>query len=227
MMQLYGMILDVDGTLIASNAAHARAWVDALAEYGYAVAYEQVYRRIGMGGDKLLPSLIGVEEDTATGEAIGQRRRQIFMERYFPAVRPTPGARALLERLRAAGLRLVVATSAQADELEALVERAGVRDLVPEATTSSDAPSSKPSPDIVVAALEKLGCAPEAAVMLGDTPYDIEAAGRAGIATIALRSGGWDDAGLAGAVAIYDDPADLLAHLDESPLAGRSRSAGG
>jgi HAD superfamily hydrolase (TIGR01509 family) len=213
MQSCCGIILDLDGTLIASNQAHAQAWTDALAEHGHLVGYEQVFKRMGMGGDQLLPDLIGRAKDTPEGTAISDRRKTILFERYLDSIQPTPGARALIEQFQAMGLRLVIATSSQADEFEALLERSGVGDLIAQETTSSDAEHSKPSPDIVQAALDKLGCAPTEVVMLGDTPYDIVAAGKLGVATIALRSGGFDDDSLAGAIAIYDHPADLLAHL--------------
>lgn len=219
MAQLRGVILDLDGTLIASNDAHARAWVDALAEHGYHVPFDEVRPLIGMGGDNLLPTLIGLEKETPAGEAISERRKEIFKERYLETVEPTPGGRALLERMRAEGLRLVLATSAAEGELEHLLAIAGVDDLIEQQTSSSDAESSKPDPDIVQAALEKLGFGPDEVAMLGDAPYDIEAAGACGIATVALRTGGFSDADLAGARAIYDDPADLLARYDRSPLA--------
>jgi HAD superfamily hydrolase (TIGR01509 family) len=213
MQSCCGIILDLDGTLIASNQAHAQAWADALAEYGHKIDYAQVHKRMGMGGDQLLPNLIGLAKDTPEGEAISERRKAILFERYLPTIQPTPGARALVEQFRAMGLRLIIATSSATDEIEALLERSDVSDLIPQETTSSDVAHSKPSPDIVQAALEKLGCAPAEVVMLGDTPYDIMAAGKLGVGTIALRSGGFDDDSLAGAIAIYDHPADLLAHL--------------
>lgn len=219
MGQLCGVIIDMDGTLLASNDAHARAWVDALAERGYDVPFAQVRPLIGMGGDKLLPAVSGVEKETPLGEELSARRKEILQERYLRDIQPTPGARALLERLRADGARLVLATSASGDELGPLLAITGVEDLLEEQTTSSDAENSKPDPDIVAAALAKLGCEPGEVMMLGDTPYDIEAAGKCGIATIALRSGGFADEDLAGAVAIYDHPAALLAAYDSSPLA--------
>jgi HAD superfamily hydrolase (TIGR01509 family) len=218
MTQYRAVMLDLDGTLLDSNDAHARAWVDALAEHGHAIPYDQVHERMGMGGDQLLLSLTGLDKESPEGTAIAERRKAILMERYFPQIQPTPGVRALLERLRDMGLHLIIATSSQADEFAALVERAGVRDLILEETTASDAEHSKPSPDIVLSALSKLNDPPATVVMLGDTPYDIEAARKAGVDTIALRSGGFTDDQLAGAIAIYDDPADLLAHLDASPL---------
>ncbi|HYJ80259.1 MAG TPA: HAD family hydrolase, partial [Longimicrobiaceae bacterium] len=128
-------------------------------------------------------------------------------------------ARELLERMRADGLTLVVATSASKDDLGALLKAAGVEDLIDASSTSSDAEESKPDPDIVQAALDAAGCDPGEAVMLGDTPYDIEAASRAGVGCVALRCGGWwSDEDLAGATAVYDDPADLLARYEDSPF---------
>jgi HAD superfamily hydrolase (TIGR01509 family) len=213
------VILDVDGTLIDSNDAHAAAWVDACREAGHEIAFDTVRRLIGKGGDKVLPELTGIEEDTPQGRRISQRRGDIFRTRYLPGLRPFPRARDLLLRMKADGLALVVASSAGSEDLGLLLDQAGVRDLIEEQASSSDAGESKPDPDIVQAALRSAGAAPAEAVMLGDTPYDVESAGRAGVRCVALRCGGWDDAGLRGAVAIYDDPADLLRRYDESPFA--------
>jgi HAD superfamily hydrolase (TIGR01509 family) len=214
-----GVILDVDGTLVDSNDAHAQAWIEALAEAGHQVPFERVRRLIGMGGDNLLPELIGLEEDTPEGQRLSTRRGEIFKDRYLRTLRPFPGARALLERMRADGLDLVVASSAQADELEALLDVAEAKELLEDTTSSGDVERSKPEPDIVGVALRKLGHSAEAVMMLGDTPYDIEAAANVGVRTVAVRCGGWDDRDLDGVAAIYDDPADLLLHYDESPLA--------
>jgi HAD superfamily hydrolase (TIGR01509 family) len=219
MALIEGVILDVDGTLVDSNDAHARAWVDALSQQGIQVPFEQVRRLIGMGGDKLLPSVSGIEEDSAEGKAISKRRREIFTERYLPTLRPCPGAQALLQHLRSKGLRLVVASSAKKDELQALLRICGAEQLIEDKTSSDDAERSKPDPDIVQAALDNLGIPAPEVIMLGDTPYDVESAHRAGVPVIAFRCGGWGDADLEDALAVYDDPADLLAHYDTSPLA--------
>lgn len=219
MSPIRGVILDVDGTLVDSNDAHAHAWVEALAEAGVDVPFSTVRRLIGMGGDKLLPQVAGLHEDEPTGKAVSKRRSAIFQERYLPHVRAFPASRELLQRMRDEGLRLVVATSAKKQEMHQLLRLCGADDLIKSSTSSDDAERSKPDPDLIHAALEKLALPPAEVLMLGDTPYDIEAAGRARVRTIGLRCGGWDDAGLAGAVARYDDPADLLAHYDASPLA--------
>ncbi|HEU4559490.1 MAG TPA: HAD family hydrolase [Longimicrobium sp.] len=214
------VILDVDGTLIDTNDAHAHAWVDVCHEFGHEVAFGKVRRMIGMGGDRVLPSLTGLEEESETGEKMKERRGEIFRERYLPSCQPFPRARELLERFRDDGMQLVVATSASKDDMAALLKAADVADLIQAKTSSSDADNSKPAPDIVEAALENAGCGPDEAVMLGDTPYDVQASGRAGVRCVALRCGGWDDDALSDAVAIYQDPADLLAHYERSPFAG-------
>jgi HAD superfamily hydrolase (TIGR01509 family) len=166
-----------------------------------------------MGSDKLIPSLTGFADDTRNGKAIVERKKGIFEDRYLPQLKPTPGAHALLERMLADGLTLVVATSAGAEEMRGLLKQAGVDDLIHDSTSSGDVGKSKPDPDVVGAAIKKSKLEPGELVMLGDTPYDIEAASKAGVATIALRCGGWwDDDALAGAMAIFYDPADLLAH---------------
>lgn len=211
-------LLDVDGTLIDSNDAHALAWVDAFAEHGHEVSFAKVRDLIGKGGDKLMPETIRVEKDSPEGQTIAKQRGAIFAKRYLPQLRAFPEARELLLALAAAGLELVIATSAQADELTALLKQAGLDDLIKAAATSSDAKESKPDPDIVLAALRAAGCRAAEAVMLGDTPYDVEAAIKAGVQVVGLRCGGWKDMDLAGATAIYDDVSDLRKHLDGSPF---------
>ena len=214
-----GVIVDVDGTLINSNDAHARAWVQALAQFDIYVPFEEVRRLIGMGGDKLLPAIAHIEEDSRLGQKISERRGQIFSREHLPHLHAFPKTRELLTKIRHSGLALAVASSAKKEELEPFLRLANVLDLIEGATSSADAESSKPDPDIVQAALRKLELEPGRVLMIGDTPYDIEAARRAGMGTIAFRCGGRSDHDLAGALAIYDGPADLLARFDASPLA--------
>jgi HAD superfamily hydrolase (TIGR01509 family) len=213
------VVLDIDGTLIDSNDAHAHAWVDVGREFGHEIDYGHVRRLVGMGGDKVLPQVAGLEEDTDEGQRIKERRGEIFREKYLPTLKAFPDARALLERFRDDGHTLVVATSASKEDMDALLKQAGIQDLIEEKTSSSDAEESKPDPDIVQAALESADAEPAEAIMLGDTPYDVEASGRAGVRCVALRCGGWGDAELGDAVAVYDDPADLLARYADSPFA--------
>ncbi len=215
---LQGVIFDIDGTLADSNDAHAQSWVDTFAEAGYDVPFEAVRPLIGMGADKLLPQTIGVSHDTEKGKSLIKRRSEIFREKYLPHLRPLEGSRALVLRVRSDGLKPIVATSAKEEELIGLLKAAEVADLMEERATASDAERSKPDPDIIEAAIEESGISPKNLVMIGDTPYDIEAAARAKLRTIAFRSGGWSDEALEGAVEIYDGPADLLAHYDSSLL---------
>lgn len=216
---LRGVLLDVDGTLLLSNQAHAEAFAIAFREAGIDIPADRVRPLIGKGSDKLIPELTGLDAESDEGRRLGERKKEAFTT-LLTSVAPAPGARALLERLRDRGLTLVVATSAGSDELGPLLDRAGIADLMDAKTSSSDVEHSKPDPDIVQAAVKKSGYPASALVMLGDTPYDVEAATRAGVAIVAVRCGGWGDADLAGAAAIYDDPAHLLRELDRSPLAG-------
>jgi HAD superfamily hydrolase (TIGR01509 family) len=213
-----GILLDMDGTLVDSNDAHARAWQRAFADNGQPVSYEEIRQRIGMGGDNLIPAILGIEKESALGSRINARRTEIFRGEFLFHIRPFPGVRPLLERMRASGFRLAIATSSPEEELEPLIDSAGIRDLLEERTSADDAGSSKPNPDIVQAALDRLGLRPDETVMLGDTPYDIAAAGRAGLGVIAFRCGGFSDEDLTGALAIFDGPAELLERWEESPL---------
>lgn len=220
-----GVIFDIDGTLLCSNDAHAHSWVDAFSDFGFSVPFYQLRWLIGMGGDRLIQTLFpGMSSDEGIGKVISHRRGNVFLERYAPLLQPTPGARALVERVQRDGFKTVIATSSKQRELEVLLHHARVEDLLTEATTASDVDSTKPAPDVVHSALDTLRLPADQAVMIGDTPYDIESAKRAGVPIICVRSGGWDDGSLEGAAAIYDDPQDLLAHYGESPLAtGSSR----
>lgn len=207
---LKAVLLDVDGTLIDSNGAHAESWTEALNQHGVAVDLGRIRPLIGMGGDKLLPAVAGVEETSTRGKAITRTKKELF-NRFLPALQPTRGARAFVEYLRSRQIDVVIATSADEREMTALLKRAGVDDLIPKRTTKDDAGESKPDPDIVHAALERSSAGSNHALMVGDTPYDIEAAARAGVATVALRSGGyWRDDHLRNAAGIFDDPAALL-----------------
>jgi len=213
------VLLDIDGTLIDSNDGHARAWVDSLRAHGYVVPFEQVRPLIGMGGDKVLPALTGLDPESSEAERMSKTRSELFLERELPSLQATRGARPLLEHMLDVGLELIVATSAKQDEVRALLEQTGVSDLIQLASSADDAERSKPDPDIVQAALRLSRSQAAHSAMIGDTPYDLEAATRARVPALALRCGGWwDDAALAQAAAIYDDPADLLAQFDESPL---------
>jgi len=213
-----GVIFDVDGTLLDSNGAHADAWVQALAEGGHSVRYEQVRPLIGMGGDKVLPLLVGIQPGGASADLVNERRAAHFLAN-LPLLSPQPGARHLVEMVRRHGQAVAVASSASSKELHRLLTAADVADLFGDVVVSKDeVTKSKPDPDIVRAAVRKLGLQAEEVVMIGDTPYDIEAAQALGIATVALRCGGWSSLELSNAVAIYDTPQDLANDYEASPL---------
>ena len=221
-MAIQGVLLDIDGTLVLSNDAHAQAWVEAFAEYGYEIKFEDVRPLIGMGGDQLIPRTVPeLSAKEGVGKKAADRRKELIIEKFSAKLVPAPGSRELVQRLKQEGFKLVVASSASSEELSSLLKAAEVEDLLSEEpkTTSSDTEASKPVPDLVQAALSKGQLQPEQAIMLGDTPYDIQAASKAGVGVIAFRCGDFDDSQLADAVAIYDDPADLLEHYDLSPLA--------
>jgi HAD superfamily hydrolase (TIGR01509 family) len=219
MSSFKAVLFDVDGTLVDSNDAHAAAWVQAFTEHGVTVDAAEVRRCIGMGGDKLMPDVSGLSEDSPEGGAIAERRGEIFMSEFVPALKPFKDADDLVAAIKALGLTAVAASSAKKEELRALLELSDTTSLMDDATSSDDAEESKPAPDIIEAALSRAQAAPNEAVMIGDTPYDIEAAGRAGVKTIAFRSGGWSDADLKGAIEIYDGPWELLQKLHSSAIA--------
>jgi HAD superfamily hydrolase (TIGR01509 family) len=216
---LKAVFFDIDGTLIDSNDAHTQAWVQTLARHGHVVAYEQIRRLIGKGSDKVFAELLGIESDAPLAKQITTERAQLLLDSFIPHLTPTPGARLLVERMRSAGLRLVIASSS-GEELPALLAQAKVDDVLHTAVSSDELRDSKPNGDIIEVALRKAGVQPAEAVMIGDTPYDIAAAKAAGVRGIALRCGGyWDDAAFADAAAIYADPGALLRHWADSPLA--------
>jgi HAD superfamily hydrolase (TIGR01509 family) len=219
-----GVIFDVDGTLLHSNDAHARAWVRAFAAGGHAITFDQVRPLIGMGGDKVIPLLTGLDADGPAGQLIGDRRHVIFMRDFLPLLSPEPGARNLVQLARDRGLAVAVASSATSGELAGLLRSADVADLFDTVVSKDDAGKSKPDPDPIHAALRRLAVPAAEAIMIGDTPYDIESARRAGVATIAVRCGGWSSQDLADAIAVYDNPQDLANDFDASPL-GKWRAA--
>jgi phosphoglycolate phosphatase-like HAD superfamily hydrolase len=214
-----GVILDVDGTLVDSNDAQASAWIEALAQFGHFVPYEQVRWLIGEGGDKLLPQTIGLQADTDEGKQISARRSRVFNQLYLPTLQAFPETRELVQHMLDSDLKVAIGSSAKQDELEKLLKVANVDDLIETRVSYNDVEQSKPSPSVVEVTLKKLELPADEVVMIGDTPYDIEAAAKVNVGTIAFRCGGWTDKELARAIAIYNDPADLLDHYDTSPLA--------
>lgn len=210
-----GFVLDIDGTLLKSNEAHAKAWEHALKNFGYEVTADEVLTLIGMGGDRVLPALVpGLNKEKGKGKEISDYRRKYLLKKVAPNLKPTAGARELVMSLKKRGIQLVVATSASSEEFETLLKKAKVEDLLDTFTTASDVKRSKPAPDIIRAALRKIKLKPSEVLMLGDTPYDIASAKKNKVKTVALRSGGFSDEQLKGAITIFDDPRDLLKNLD-------------
>jgi HAD superfamily hydrolase (TIGR01509 family) len=210
-------LLDVDGTLIDSNYQHALAWFRAFRRHGIVLPLWRVHRAVGMGGDQLVPALVGGKVDQAKGEAIRDTRDEIYGE-LIEEVEPLEGARDLVASLKDRGLRTVLASSSPEDELDHYLELLGARDLADAWTTKDDVEQTKPAPDLILAALEKAGT--ESAVMVGDTPWDVEAAKKAGVETVCVITGGWSKQELreAGAVAVFESAVELRERLDETPL---------
>lgn len=212
------VLLDIDGTLVDSNDAHAKAWQKALGESGLDISFEVLRRCIGMGGDHMLPRIVGVTGESDAGKKISKRRGEIFREEFLPDLKILPGAKELLEKLRSLELTLVIATSASEKDGSAILEKFGLDKLVDHVTNSSDADKSKPDPDIVLAALKKAKLHASDAVMLGDTPYDIEAAVRAGVTAYAFTSGGWKPNELTGAKNVFSGPAEMTTWLEKNEI---------
>ncbi len=222
------VIFDIDGTLVDSVDLHARAWQETFEHFGKKIPFEKVRSQIGKGGDQLMPVFFSKEEIEEFGEEMEEYRGELYKREYLPRVKAFPSVRELFERIRRDGLRIALASSAKEDEIGTYKKLARIEDLVEEQTSADDAEKSKPHPDIFEASLAQLGdMSPSEAVVVGDTPYDAEAAGKAGLSTVGFLSGGFpeEDLRAAGCVQIYRDAADLLARYDDSPLAARSSSA--
>jgi len=220
------VIFDVDGTLLDSVDLHAKSWQETFRHFGKEVPFEAVRKQIGKGGDQLMPVFLSQEEIARRGEEIEAYRLDLFKREYLPRVRPFPKVRELFERILRDGVRIALASSAKSDEMAEYKRIADIGPLVGVETSSGDADRSKPHPDIFKATLELLAShAPEEVFVVGDSPYDAEAAGKAELRTIGLLCGGFPEEELrrAGCVAIYRDPADLLARYDDSPLGREAR----
>lgn len=212
-------IVDIDGTLVDTNYHHTVAWWRAFQRSGVDVPSWRLHRHMGMGGDQLVESVAGEDAEREHGDAIRDAEGELYSE-MLDEVIPLPGARELLAELKRRGHAVVLASSAKADEAEHYVDLLEVRDLVDGWTTSADIDSTKPEPDLIEAARE-LAPGEDEAVMIGDTVWDIEAAKRDGVETIAVLSGGYSRSELeeAGATAVFDTPAALLEALDGTALA--------
>ena len=214
---MHAFIFDLDGTLVDSNELHVDSWDRAFRHFGKQFSREALRAQIGKGSDQYLPEFLSPDEIERFGEELDEYRSKLFREEYLSRVRPFPKVRELFERIRTNEKRIVLASSGKEEDTKYYVAKLlRIDDLIEGYTCADDADRSKPAPDIFTAAIEKLGdISPAEAITVGDTRFDIEAAAKAGLRTIALLCGGTPEEILraAGAIAVYRDPADLLAKL--------------
>ena len=215
------VIFDIDGTIVDSVDLHAEAWQRTFAKFGKNILLDSIRSQIGKGADQLLPVYFSKQELEQFGEAMEIYRGELFKKEYLPKVKGFPQVRELFERIKEDKKLIALASSAKQDELKRYKEIAQIEDLIESETSSDDVERSKPCPDIFDAALKQLdNMAPENVVAVGDTPYDATAAAKVNVRSIGLLCGGWTQPQLrrAGCIAIYRDPADLLARYEDSPI---------
>lgn len=222
---LKAILFDIDGTLVDSNEFHVLAWAEAFKQAGHEFRLATIHDQIGQGGDNLVPALLP-DASRSEVERLEKAHHHLFQQHYAHRLQAFPSARALLQRCKEVGYTVVLASSASAQEVRYNLEEVlEASDLVDAVSSGGDVDHSKPCPDVFEAALQKAGVTAGEAIVIGDSPFDIVAAERAGLRTIALRSGLFRDEQLEGAIAIYDDPADLLASFEDSPLSRASTPA--
>ncbi|HZU59386.1 MAG TPA: HAD family hydrolase [Solirubrobacteraceae bacterium] len=212
-------ILDIDGTLVDTNYQHALAWYRAFRRHQIVLPVWRIHRHIGMGGDQLVCALTDERTEEELGDEIRSAEKDLYFE-LIGEVEPMEGARQLMEQLRQRGHRVILASSAKPEEVEHYLDVLDARDLADAWTTSGDVESTKPDPDLVHAALAKADEAPDEAVMVGDTPWDVHAARRAGVDTVAVLTGGFaiEELTESGAVAVFQSVAELGQRLEDTPL---------
>ena len=216
------VIFDIDGTLVDTVDMHAEAWQRAFREFGKEIDFQTIRDQVGKGGDQLMPVFLSKEELDDFGKQLEKRRGEIYQQDYMPKAKPFPKVRELFEHIKSDGKQIALASSAPEKELEFYKKLLNISDLLEEETSADDAEKSKPEPDIFLAAVDKLKDVELAdCIVVGDTPYDATAAGKAGIRTIGVLSGGFPEQWLrdAGCIEIYRDPADLLARYEDSAIA--------
>ena len=215
------VIFDVDGTLVDSNELHVDAWDRAFRHFGRVFSREALRKQIGKGADQYMPAFLTPEEIETFGQKLDQYRAELFKDEYLPRVRPFPGVRELLSRVKEDGRKVALASSGKEQELRVYKKLLQIEDLIDCEMTSDDADRSKPEPDLFASSLHKLGdLEGKDVIAVGDTPYDAEAAGKVGIRTVGLLCGGFTGAELraGGVVELYQDASDLLNRYTTSPL---------
>lgn len=210
-------ILDIDGTLIDSNYQHALAWYRAFRMHGLTLPIWKVHRAIGMGGDQLVPYLAGEGFEQERGDTVRIQEHALYAQ-MIAEVQPFAGARALIEDLKSRGAKVVLASSAKAPDVARYLDLLDAREIADGWTDADSVKRTKPAPDLVQAAVELAGAGE--AVMVGDSTWDVEAAQKVGIATVAVRTGGFgvDELREAGAAAIFESIADLRERLSDTPF---------
>jgi HAD superfamily hydrolase (TIGR01509 family) len=213
-------ILDIDGTLVDTNYQHALGWYRAFRRHGIVLPIWRIHRHIGMGGDQVIQALTDERTEEELGDAIRETEGELYFE-LIDEVEPMEGARQLIAELGERGHVVVLASSAKEKEVDHYLDLLAARDLADAWTTSADVQSTKPAPDLVESALNKVGGSPEDAVMIGDTPWDVKAAARAGVGTLAVLTGGFaiEELTESGAQAVFESVAELRAGLDRTALA--------
>jgi HAD superfamily hydrolase (TIGR01509 family) len=212
-------VLDIDGTLVDTNYHHAIAWFRAFVRHDIVLPIWRIHRHIGMGGDQLVTALCGERTEQEQGDAIRDAEGEEY-SKLIGEVRTMKGARELIVALKDRGHVAVLASSAKADEVDVYLDLLDARDLADAWTTSADVDATKPAPDLVHAAVQRVEADPADGVMIGDTPWDIKAAGAAGVSTLAVMTGGFAEQELreAGAAAVFESVAELCERLDETAL---------
>jgi len=216
------VIFDLDGTLVDSNEFHVLAWQETLRHFGKEIPIERLREQVGKGGDQYLPVFLDEREIRDFGEQADKFHGEVFKKKYLSQVKPFPKVRELFERLRAEGKKIALASSGKDAEVRHYEKLLGIERLVDCMTTSDHVVHSKPYADVFIAALNQLKLPANEAIAIGDTPYDVEAAKKIELRVIGVLCGGFSEEMLRdeGAAAIYRDPADLLEHYYQSPLAG-------
>ena len=212
-------ILDIDGTLVDTNYHHAIAWYRAFRQHEIVLPIWLIHRHIGMGGDQMVEALTDERTEREKGDDIRAAEKTLYLQ-LIDEVQPMEASRKLIEELKDRGHTVVLASSAKEDEVEHYLDLLDARELADDWTTSADVESTKPAPDLVSTALEKAGASPEDAVMVGDTPWDVEAAAKAGVPTLTVRTGGFgvDELEEAGAKAVFESVSELCERLDQTSL---------
>ena len=212
LLMFKAVIFDVDGTLVDTVDLHTQAWVEAFKQEGYDLSYDELRQQIGKGGEKIVADFLSPEEVEKVGENITEFRKEFYQDKLISQARPFAKVRELFERLKQDEIKIVLASSARPGSLDHYQEILNIEDLIDGATSTEDVEESKPAPDIFVAALDKLRVEASDVIVVGDSPYDAQAASKIDLRTVGVLCGGFSEEKLreSGCIAIYKDPADII-----------------